>query len=523
MPEPISVGFLDGAKPVVASAASQYARRLRDLRYCDIRVEVSEGRACAAENGDEKHSAQDYRFSLGVRVLAGDGVVAPGYCGRFLGTADAQNFAAVVRQAVLHAHCRALANAQRKASARARFGSLGGALKAASLPAVPPRQATVPAVCRVDPRQVPLPTVVKLVTETSRAVAGVSSQVAFNVVACETSLMRELFASSEGSLIDQSFAFTEGFVFVVSRGQHGNLELYDFTGHQRGWEVLEEGYQSEHILLPSLMEFALDLARTTVEVSNAPPLKPPEGEVVVVSDPHFNALVCHEVVGHPSELDRALKLETAYAGRSWLFKDFQDNQLGRQMASPLVSVFSDPTVEGFGHYLYDHEGTPARRVHNIRGGVYEEFLSSRETAALLGRESNGHYKAAEAHMVPLIRMSNTAFGPGDRDPQQILKEVDRGYYVVGHRIPSVAESRENFRISAMRVYEIRNGELGQLYRDGAVMADSRDFFMHIDAVGKDFRLFPIPNCGKGQPMQAKRMGNGGPTMRSVARLTGPGR
>jgi TldD protein len=59
-----------------------------------------------------------------------------------------------------------------------------------------------------------------------------------------------------------------------------------------------------------------------------------------------------------------------------------------------------------------------------------------------------------------------------------------------------------------------------MYRDGGLMSDSRDFFMNIDAVGTDFRLFAIPNCGKGQPMQTKRMSNGGPTMRSRARLTG---
>ncbi len=44
--------------------------------------------------------------------------------------------------------------------------------------------------------------------------------------------------------------------------------------------------------------------------------------------------------------------------------------------------------------------------------------------------------------------------------------------------------------------------------------------MHVDAVGTDFRLYPIPNCGKGQPMQTKRLGNGGPTMRSRARVVG---
>ena len=92
----------------------------------------------------------------------------------------------------------------------------------------------------------------------------------------------------------------------------------------------------------------------------------------------------------------------------------------------------------------------------------------------------------------------------------------------GHRVPSIAESRENFRITAVKVYEVKNGQLGQLYRDGGITSDSRDYFMRIDAVGNDFRLYPIPNCGKGQPMQAKRMSNGGPTMRGIARLTGPG-
>jgi TldD protein len=114
-------------------------------------------------------------------------------------------------------------------------------------------------------------------------------------------------------------------------------------------------------------------------------------------------------------------------------------------------------------------------------------------------------------------MSNTVFAAGADDPGRILRDVERGYYLAGHRIPSIAESRENFRISARRVYEIRNGELGRLYRDGGIMSDTRDYLTRIDGVGTDFRLFPIPNCGKGQPMQTKRLGNGGPTMRSRAR------
>jgi len=157
---------------------------------------------------------------------------------------------------------------------------------------------------------------------------------------------------------------------------------------------------------------------------------------------------------------------------------------------------------------------------HIEGGLFRGFLHSRQTAALLQAEPNGAYTATGASLVPLVRMNNTLFAPGTSDPAQILAEVEEGYYLVGHRTPSIAESREQFRISAMKVYEIRRGELGRLYRDGGLAAGSRAFLSAVDAVGSDLALFPIPNCGKGQPMQTKRVGNGGPTLRSRARLVG---
>jgi TldD protein len=292
------------------------------------------------------------------------------------------------------------------------------------------------------------------------------------------------------------------------------------VGHQRGWEVVTQGIDEGSIQRPALHSFSLDLARDTVALANARPLPATDKDVVVVTDPHYNALLVHEIVGHPTEADRALKFETGYAGRSWLLKDVAHNQLGQRVGSDLLTAFTDATLSGFGHYLYDDEGTPAKRVTLIDKGIFRGFMNSRQTAALLGAEPNGSYKATDASLVPLIRMSNTVFAVGDRDPQDIIREVDHGYYVVGHRIPSIAESRENFRITAMKVFEIRNGELGEMFRDGGLTSDSRDFFLSIDAVGNDFRLFPIPNCGKGVPMQTKRMSNGGPTLRGRARLTG---
>jgi TldD protein len=161
-----------------------------------------------------------------------------------------------------------------------------------------------------------------------------------------------------------------------------------------------------------------------------------------------------------------------------------------------------------------------KKVVHIDRGIFRGFLNSRETSAILGEEPNGAMRATEACFIPLVRMTNTVFAPGERNPEEIIKEVDDGYYLVNHRTPSIGESRENFSISARRVYKIKDGELVKLYRSGGITSDSRDYLMKIDAVGNDFQMVPMPNCGKGEPMQVMRVGNGGSTMRGRARLTG---
>ncbi|HYS18364.1 MAG TPA: TldD/PmbA family protein [Candidatus Binatia bacterium] len=516
----ITVDLIETVTPLVEERVREAARRLPDLRYADLRLEVTEAKGAGAENGTPKFSADDYGFSLGVRVLAGDRMIAPGYLGQTLGTADLADLDRIVREALERAYRRAMVNGEMKADAREKFGPLGEALADTRLCPIEVRQDTVGAVYRIDPRAMDLAEMVRYATDVSRQVAAVHAGVKYNYISALTEVSRELFVSSEGTRIDQSFALTQGTCTVVAVDGEVSQDLYDALGHQRGWEILLEGVDESALRFPSFLDFALGLAREGVALAQAPVLPTSDREVVVVTDPHYNTLVSHEIIGHPVELDRALKMETAYAGRSWLLGGLTEHQVGRRVASPLVTAYSDPSLPGFGHYKYDHEGTPARRVVHIDQGIFRGFMNSRQTAAIFGGEPNGHWKATDASLVPLIRMSNTVFDAGTRAAQDIVKEVDRGYYLAAHRTPSIAESRENFRISARGVYEIRNGELGRLYRDGGIAADSRDYLLNVDAVGSDFRLYPIPNCGKGQPMQTKRLGNGGPTMRTRARVIG---
>ncbi len=500
------------------------ARANRATAYADMRFEAMFHRSAAAHDGDQRDSSESETAALSVTVHyeGSGGVVGHGQTGAEIGrlALNRTKLIGALNAALTEAYDRARFNAREKATILKRLGAEAKALTIVGAIVPSTERDEIAATFARDPRTLDPDELKRLCRDASASIVGLGSEIAFNAVAALSEIRHELFINTAGALISQACAFSQGDCYVVAQTADGHQETYDTIGQQRGFECMAEGWRDELMPNPDLATFAIELAKETRELAAAPALKPPDGEVVVVTDPHFNALVAHEIIGHPSEADRALKMEAAYAGRSWFLPSLEHNEIGRPVGSPLLWACSDPTLNGYGHYRYDHEGTPGRRVTHIEGGVFRGFLNSRATAAALGVEPNGSARASEAWHVPLVRMSNTFFLPGQSDPEKIIAEVGHGYYVCGSMIPSIAESRENFRISARRVYEIEHGRLGRLYRAGSVIADSKSFFSHIDAVGNDLRLIAIPNCGKGQPMQVKRMSNGGPTLRSRARLGG---
>lgn len=516
----LKIEMLDPLKEIISNQIKELLC-LRDISYADVRVEIGEGIGSYSEDGKPKLTSKDYGASLGVRVIAGQTIAAAGYFGRDLGIGDLINFPQVLREALEKAYHYARWSAHLKSSFVAEGGALWASVTSTELAPIEVHQRVVPAKFRIDPRQVTPEDFTSYICEAASAAKNAHPDIIRSIVEAACSLSRKIFASSEGALIDQSKTETGAWVLAIAKNDRGDppFDSYHHIGNQRGYEALVEG---ENTFGKDLVTFAADFAAQVGMLASARPLPSTDKPMVVVTDPDFNTLLVHEIVGHPSELDRAMKKEAGYAGRSWFMKTFSDNIVGEKIGSELLSAFSDPTLDkgSYGHYLYDDEGTPARRVWHIRNGFYEEFMNSRETAKIFGVQPNGHYTASDATMVPLIRMSVTVFAPGDRDPRKIIAEVEHGYYICGHRIPSISESRENFRIAAQIVYEIKNGQLGEPFRDGGIASDSKDFFLSINAVGNDFQVFPIPNCGKGQPMQAKKLGNGGPTLRGRARLAG---
>ena len=307
------------------------------------------------------------------------------------------------------------------------------------------------------------------------------------------------FVNSEGSKITQDF---DDVMANLSATAHysGLSESVNTTEGGRGGLEMITGKNDILAVSKSISEKADALL-------DAKTVK--EEKATVVMNPDFVALLSHEILGHPSEADRVLGKEMAWAGGSWWA-----GKLGTKIGSSELNVIDDPTIpSSLGWYKYDDEGVPATRKVLVEDGVLCNHMQSRETASLFDTAPNSSMRATGYSFMPLVRMACTCIAPGNWDPVEMIKDVKNGFLISNMKIPSIDMMRYNWSISCQYAQKIENGELGELLRDVIVMGNSPEFFQSIDARGKDFQVRPIGNCGKGDPMQIMRMGNGGPHIR----------
>lgn len=316
----------------------------------------------------------------------------------------------------------------------------------------------------------------------------------------------KLFANSEGANI--SFKNTLTWASLKADAKRGDLtQSYEqVVGHSGGYEIFEK---------QDMGKIAREIGKKADSLLKAQPAKE-ETNVPVILNPNYVALLCHEIVGHPSEADRVLGREAAWAGTTWWA-----GKIGEKIGSKYFTVYDDPTVlKTFGFFKYDDEGVKAERKILAEKGVLKMHMHSRETAAVFGVKPNAGMRAITYEYIPLIRMSNTFFADGDWTYDEMVEETKHGILVADMRHPSIDDKRYNWTISALEGYEINNGELTTHLRDVQLTSTAPKFFKSIDAASKKGEVLPLPGCGKGDPWQILYVGNGGPFLRGVANVLG---
>ena len=310
------------------------------------------------------------------------------------------------------------------------------------------------------------------------------------------------FVNSEGSEIIQNF--TDVVIDMIATAHESGLtQSINITEGGRGGM---EQITNNNLIQQSAEKIALKAS----QLIDAKPAK--EEKTTVVMNPDFVSLLTHEILGHPSEADRVLGKEMAWAGGAWW-----KGKIGEKIGSDKLNVFDDPTIkESLGWYYFDDEGVKTKKTTLVENGVLKNHMQNRETAKIFGTPSTGNMRATNYRFMPLIRMACTCIGNGDWDVNEMIKGVKNGYFISNMKIPSIDMKRYNWSISCQYAQKIENGEITDLLRDVIVMGTAPEFFESIDACGNDFTIRPITNCGKGDPMQSMIMGNGGPSIRGIA-------
>jgi TldD protein len=339
---------------------------------------------------------------------------------------------------------------------------------------------------------------------------------------------QKYFASTDGSYIDQDVHRIWAPMQVTAVDQKtGKFRIRAGLSAPRGmgFEYLD-GKAEDKVTLPGgavvyrdsydMKEDAIAAAKQAKEKLTAQSVKP--GKYDLMLDPSHLWLTIHESVGHPTELDRVLGYEANYAGTSfatldkWKSKNFK-------YGSDKVTIFADKVQKGtLGAVGYDDEGIKTQRWDLIKDGILVNYQAIRDQAHILGlKESQGCCYADNWSSVQFQRMANVSLAPGKEklSPDDMIKNIENGIYIVGEGSFSIDQQRYNAQFGGQLFYEIKNGKVTQPLEDVAYQIRTPEFWNSCSAVcdQSDFRFGGSFFDGKGQPGQVSAVSHGSSTAR----------
>jgi len=309
---------------------------------------------------------------------------------------------------------------------------------------------------------------------------------------------RKHLVTSEGTDVSQEIVEAGAglSVLAVKAGRKPAGRYDSRLVRQGGWEYVE------HLDLVGRAKRYRDDAEATLDAPLAE-----ERPTTLVFAPEFLALLVHESCGHPTEADRVLEHEVAFAGTTFMWPEDRGKL---RYGSPQVSMTADATVPGgMGTFGWDDDGVPAMRTKLIDKGIFIGYLTSRETAGALGMPITiGSARAEGWQHFPIVRMVNVSLDPGTTPYPDLLRGVESGLLMEAPASYSLDDKRQNFHFSTQSARVIRNGQLEGYVRGVAFQSLTPAFWGRCDLVADDWELHGFLSCAKGEPLQLMRVGHG---------------
>ena len=257
-----------------------------------------------------------------------------------------------------------------------------------------------------------------------------------------------------------------------------------------------------------LYQKAERIGQEAVALLSAPECPSETTDLLIAPDQMYMQI--HESIGHPLELDRILGDERNYAGWSFV----QPSDFGTlQYGSKKLNVTFDPTVVGeLASYNFDECGLPATKEYLIKDGLLLRGLGSLESQARSGLSGVANFRSQSWFRAPIDRMANINIEPGDSSLSEMIKSVEKGILMRSNRAWSIDDYRRKFQFGCELGYLIQDGELKHMVKNPNYRGISVPFWRNLKALSSidDYEIYGSPNCGKGEPNQAIRVGHASP-------------
>jgi PmbA protein len=268
-------------------------------------------------------------------------------------------------------------------------------------------------------------------------------------------------ASSEGL----SDAYSGTYVYLYAgpvASENGQLQTSDWMDYKRFLGELE-----------SPESVGREAARRALRMLGAKKVK--SKKVPVVFDPQMAASFVRGLAGAASG-------DAVFQGSSFLAK-----LLGKKIGSANLTLVDDGRLKrGLSSAPFDGEGVPTRKTAIVEKGVVKNFLYDSFTARKAKAKVTGN-AARSYDGLPHIGVSNLYIEPGTVAPEELIREVQDGFYVtsmLGHGLDMVTGE---YSRGANGLW-IENGELAYPVQEVTVAGNMLDMVKNVDGIGSDLQF-----------------------------------
>jgi len=167
---------------------------------------------------------------------------------------------------------------------------------------------------------------------------------------------------------------------------------------------------------------------------------------------------------------------------------FLVGMLGKKIASPLITIIDDGTLDkALGSRPVDGEGVATRKKVVVDKGVLKTYLYNTQAAAKAGTKSTGNATRRGYSSLPGIGPTNFYLVNGNTDPEEIIKGVRNGLYLMATQGGGVNPITGAFSAGAMGVW-IEEGRKTKPVANITLAGNIFEMLKGIDVVGNDLEL-----------------------------------